>query len=342
MAHLSIGDFAPWFSTPTIRGDPFSLDLLGGQQVLLCCLPSPANPSNDTILEYFLDHNADTFDGVRNSFVGIVNPDETPRKLHECDSLPGIVLLPDESTAIRNLYGVGNEKSPNHPTIFLLNPRLQVVAVFFLAEDLESQLHRILTPLESQRVSKQPAPILVIERVFELGLCKALIEYYTEIGGRPTGFVGIRDGQVQEILDTKVKRRRDVVIEEPTLREAVVSRVQRRIVPEVQKAFQFNADRIERHVVVGYDAEEGGFFRPHRDNASPATAHRRFAVSVNLNAGDYEGGDLRFPEFGPTTYRPPRGGAVVFSCSLLHEATTVTSGVRYAYLPFLYHSKEVG
>ena len=45
---------------------------------------------------------------------------------------------------------------------------------------------------------------------------------------------------------------------------------------------------------------------------------------------------MRFPEFGPTTYRAPTGGAVVFSCSLLHEARPVLSGRRYAFLPFLY------
>jgi len=28
--------------------------------------------------------------------------------------------------------------------------------------------------------------------------------------------------------------------------------------------------------------------------------------------------------------------AIVFSCSLLHEATPVPKGCRYAYLPFLY------
>ena len=59
------------------------------------------------------------------------------------------------------------------------------------------------------------------------------------------------------------------------------------------------------------------------------------AVSINLNA-DYEGGDLRFPEYGSRTYRPPPGGAVVFSCSILHEATAVTRGERFAFLPFLY------
>jgi predicted 2-oxoglutarate/Fe(II)-dependent dioxygenase YbiX len=58
-------------------------------------------------------------------------------------------------------------------------------------------------------------------------------------------------------------------------------------------------------------------------------------VSLNLNA-EFEGGNLRFPEFGRRTFKPPVGGAIVFSCSLLHEATAITNGKRYAFLPFLY------
>jgi predicted 2-oxoglutarate/Fe(II)-dependent dioxygenase YbiX len=107
-------------------------------------------------------------------------------------------------------------------------------------------------------------------------------------------------------------------------------------VPEIQKAFQFRVSRIERHMVACYSAADGGHFRAHRDNTTKGTAHRRFAVSLNLNTGEYEGGKLRFPEFGRHLYEAPAGGAVVFSCSLLHEATAVTSGQRYAYLPFLY------
>ena len=59
-------------------------------------------------------------------------------------------------------------------------------------------------------------------------------------------------------------------------------------------------------------------------------------MSLNLNTGEYEGGLLRFPEFGSQVYTAPAGGAVVFSCSLLHEATPVTRGKRFAFLPFLY------
>ena len=106
--------------------------------------------------------------------------------------------------------------------------------------------------------------------------------------------------------------------------------------PEIARSFQFQATRLERYLVACYAAEEGGHFAPHRDNTTKGTAHRRFAVSVNLNAEDFAGGDLRFPEFGSATYRPPTGGAVVFSCSLLHQALPVTSGRRYAFLPFLY------
>ena len=84
-----------------------------------------------------------------------------------------------------------------------------------------------------------------------------------------------------------------------------------------------------------YDSEEGGFFRPHRDNVVPDMAHRRFAMTLNLNTEDYEGGDLRFPEYGPDLYRPGTGDAVIFSCSLLHEAMDVTKGERFTLLSFI-------
>ena len=93
---------------------------------------------------------------------------------------------------------------------------------------------------------------------------------------------------------------------------------------------------MERYIVACYDANEEGRFRPHRDNTTKGTAHRRFAVSLFLNTGAYDGGFLRFPEFGSGLYSVPTGGAVVFSCSMLHEATTVTRGRRFMFLPFLY------
>jgi predicted 2-oxoglutarate/Fe(II)-dependent dioxygenase YbiX len=106
------------------------------------------------------------------------------------------------------------------------------------------------------------------------------------------------------------------------------------------RAFQYTATRIERWLVACYDSGKegvgGGFFSAHRDNTTRGTAHRRFACTINLNAEEFEGGELRFPEFGSRQYRAPTGGAVIFSCSLLHEAMPVTAGRRYAFLPFFY------
>jgi predicted 2-oxoglutarate/Fe(II)-dependent dioxygenase YbiX len=82
-------------------------------------------------------------------------------------------------------------------------------------------------------------------------------------------------------------------------------------------------------------AKNGGHFRAHRDNTTKGTAHRRFALSLNLN-DDFEGGELSFPEYGPRSYKMPAGCAVIFSGSLLHKVSPVTRGRRYAFLPFLY------
>src|SRR5215208_4582634 len=109
----------------------------------------------------------------------------------------------------------------------------------------------------------------------------------------------------------------------------------RRINLEIEKVHFFKPTRMERYIVSCYAAEDGGHFRPHRDNTTSGTAHRRFAVSINLNH-DFEGGEVRFPEYGPRSYKAPPGGAVVFSCPLLHAVSKVMRGRRYAFLPFLY------
>ena len=117
---------------------------------------------------------------------------------------------------------------------------------------------------------------------------------------------------------------------------ATQERIKRRVVPAIQRAYQFHATRIERHIVACYDAAQGAHFRAHRDNTTLGTAHRRFAITINLNSPEYQGGEIWYPEFGPQKYKAPTGAAIVFSCSLLHEVPPVTRGKRYAFLPFLY------
>lgn len=57
-------------------------------------------------------------------------------------------------------------------------------------------------------------------------------------------------------------------------------------------------------------------------------------MSLNLETDTYAVGELVFTKFGRTLYRPSAGAAVVFSCSLLHEARPVTRGRRFAVFSF--------
>jgi predicted 2-oxoglutarate/Fe(II)-dependent dioxygenase YbiX len=66
-----------------------------------------------------------------------------------------------------------------------------------------------------------------------------------------------------------------------------------------------------------------------------ATAHRRFAVSINLN-DDFDGGGVSFPEYSPRPFKPPAGGALVFSCAMMHAVSPMVRGRRLACLPFVY------
>jgi predicted 2-oxoglutarate/Fe(II)-dependent dioxygenase YbiX len=182
------------------------------------------------------------------------------------------------------------------------------------------------------------APILAVPLVFEDAFCAHLIAQFEAGGGQTSGVMEDVAGKTSEIRDPDVKRRRDFPIADDPLRQEIWARLSRRLFPVIQQSFQFGVTHVERYLVACYEAEDAGFFAAHRDDTTLATAHRRFAVTINLNS-DYDGGDLMFPEFGHRTYRAPPGGAVVFSCSLLHLVTPVLRGRRFAFLPFLHDPK---
>lgn len=116
----------------------------------------------------------------------------------------------------------------------------------------------------------------------------------------------------------------------------ITERLRTRLFPEIQKAFNYPITRHERYRIARYEGERGGERMGHRDNVEPSVAHRRFAVTINLNAEDYEGAELRFPEFSDQLYKPASGTAIVFSCSLLHEVVDMRAGSRFAMLAFLF------
>jgi predicted 2-oxoglutarate/Fe(II)-dependent dioxygenase YbiX len=179
------------------------------------------------------------------------------------------------------------------------------------------------------------APVLILPRVFEPDLCQALMACYDAAGGALSGVMRTEGGRTVGHHDPGFKVRRDHLLDDPSLIARTKDRISRRVVPEMARAYAFCATRLERYLVACYDGTEGGHFAAHRDNTTPGTAHRRFALSVNLNDG-FDGGEVVFPEYGPQGFVPPPGGAVIFSCALLHRVNRVTAGRRYAFLPFLH------
>lgn len=330
------GDPVPWFVGRTEGNPRYVFGSVAGRWVVLCFFRSASEPLAQAALAAVRAWRG-LFDDERICFFGVsADPaDEAGQRLRQ--SLPGIRFFLDGDGAISRLYGVLPAEGPFRPCWLVLDPMLRVAGVFDLAEaEAAMRFVESLPPPSAHAGVEQVAPVLILPRVLEPALCRHLIGLYERHGGRESGFMREVHGRTVLVTDHTHKRRADHVIEDEATRNILRERIVRRLLPEIHKAFQFRATRMERYIVSCYDSATGGHFRPHRDNTTRGTAHRRFAVSINLDAGAHEGGDLRFPEFGSRTYRPPTGGAVVFSCSLLHEATPVTAGRRYAFLPFLY------
>lgn len=197
-------------------------------------------------------------------------------------------------------------------------------------------------PSREARALGHFAPVLYLPKVFEEEFCRTLIQAFERDGGRPSGVYQAQGklGESKAMINQSKKIRRDFLVRDPVLLAGIERRFGRRVVPAIEKAFTRQVTGVEQFKVVRYDGSDGGFFTAHRDNLSKRQAHRRFAMTLNLNTGEYEGGALRFPEYGPDLYAPDAGDAVVFSCSLLHEATPVTKGHRYVLLTFMYDEES--
>jgi predicted 2-oxoglutarate/Fe(II)-dependent dioxygenase YbiX/peroxiredoxin len=325
---LERGDPAPWFRAPAVGGRAdYAFDTVAGRHVLMLFFDSASRPEVQKALSAIANSRS-LFDDVNASFFGVTSDlsDAESGRIHQ--QLPGIRFFVDPERKVSRTYGAASR-----PQWMLLDPTLRVLAMFALDED-EAAIAALRSELDA-RSTDASAPVLMIPNVLPLDLCDQLIAGYETNGGTPSGFMREVEGKTSLVVDDNHKMRRDWEVQNQSLRDLIARHVSRHLKVPVKRAFQFEATRMERYIVACYEAG-AGHFRPHRDNTTKGTSHRRFAVTINLNGDEFDGGDLRFPEFGQRTYRAPKGGAIVFSCSLLHEATPVTRGKRYAFLPFLY------
>jgi len=342
---FQIGDAVPHFQCRSSNNALFHFNTAAGRYMVLSFFGTSSEADSAAVIQHIYTHKSERYNDADLCFFGVTIDPQDEQKIQQ--RVPGLRLFYDfEGAVSRQCRAILNPEAANseikyRPFTLVLDPLLRVIANIPIkpAAEHNAQLEVVLSnlhPLESYSGVKMHAPVLILPRVFEPEFCKMLIGKYEASGGYESGFMREKDGKTVGIYDNNFKRRRDYMVEEQELILAIQTRIAGKLLPEIKRAFQYDVTRMERYLVACYDSETGGFFRPHRDNTTKGTAHRRFAVTINLNREEYEGGNLRFPEFGPAHYTAPTGGAVVFSCSLLHEATPVTKGTRYAFLPFLY------
>ncbi|NIA68985.1 redoxin domain-containing protein [Pelagibius litoralis] len=259
------------------------------------------------------------------------------RALQNSQTLP-FPILADAKAEVYRACGLDPQTIGRSAVTFVLDANLRMVAV--IDGGGATRGAKILTALES--ASEDPAttamaghpPVLVLPRTLTARDCADLIDYWHrpapvwEAEGlnsrgfeQETGDFMVRNKDYGKVLQR--------VVRDGPLQKYLDAKIHRRVMPEIRKAFQTKVSRREEYRIAGYDAAEDGSLGPHRDNPTKETRHRRFTLSVALNAGDFEGGALRFGEYSQQGYRVPTGTAIVWSCTLLHDILPVTAGRRF-------------
>jgi len=332
---FGIGDHSPIFSCPDCEGGLFDLysDVIGQPTVMLFAGADSLDVLSDilppTTAFDFADAQVVTF---------LTGSPENAREAKEAVDWP-YQTAADVNAEITD--GFASLTGIEAPAAYVLDSNQRIAAMIRIDEVgsnlprwLKKQIDNAAHPPCDDLVTGV-APALIVPRVLDPGDCRWLIDLWRR-NEKVEGQVALGETAAtrNDVVKT-FKRREDYVIQDMETEQKVINLVMPRLAPEVSKIFHFENWNIEAFRIGCYKATDKGFFHVHRDDCNPNVKHRKYAVTINLNAGEYKGGDLRFPEYGNQHYRPDTGGAIVFSCSMLHEVVPVTAGERFVLLTFL-------
>lgn len=346
---LDIGDRMPNISGPDQNGGRFSVIMAPPGPFAVLSVPPGDSAAIDAALKAF--DQAVHADGAcrPNAVIAVTGSADQVHgratSLHIRTS-----TLADTRGHLAALFRAGREGQPDNTHtrdgIFAIvtdpDQTIRAVIPFAGIDGFRSEMGRALDEVETAGARAHAhgfAPVLRIPHLLSSAQCRALIATW-ETSHEP-GTVGTT-GRYGESVNKAANRRvcYDHTVRDKVLHGQIVSTIGPRIRDAAQRAFQFDIQCYEPLLIVGYPAGESGFFASHRDNIDPAHMHRRFALTINLNTGEYEGGGIWFPEYADTVYDPPAGDGVVFSCSLLHEAKVVTKGTRFIVSGFMWGAAE--
>ncbi|MDX1978229.1 MAG: redoxin domain-containing protein [Pseudanabaenaceae cyanobacterium bins.68] len=348
---LAPRDPAPLFALPNYDGKNVILRDQAGKPVLLFFYAKNEIAACEQLLLELRDRLSE-FTALNTLVLAISLDSPTEHQQFAQQHRITFALLADHQAKVSQEYGVCyQEIQQDQPSLiytrsfFLLDFNQQIANIFTQANcqnQVQAALDHIRNHLAPQPLVhvQMQAPVLLIPNVFSPEFCRHLINVWETQGHGDSGFMKREGNKTVGYIDHTFKTREDHFVKDEGLKANLDYFMKRRVFPQIKKAFEFDVTRREDYKIASYTSENGGFFRAHRDNTTGGTAHRKFAMTLNLNTEEYEGGYLRFPEYGPYQYRPDTGSAVIFNCSLLHEATDVIKGRRFVLLCFFYGEAE--
>lgn len=348
LTRWDVGDRAPDFQLPDHRGEPLHFyEKMLGKPVVLFFFQGVKEPECKSELTALAALSPEI--AALGADIFAISQDDVAANA-ACAATYGLSfpVLRDPQGKLSALFGIrGRAAGDGSPGdligTFVLDANQRVMKAIRGApgtgSGAGSQAAQALAYLATGAPAREPvyvdtqAPVLILPKVLDDDDCGILIDLWKGSD--------VEEGQVSDaagalLVNRDVKSRRDFFIPNRDPLQAKLGNViGRRVRPEIHKAFNYDVTCFESFRVACYESSRGGYFRPHRDNVTKAQFYRRFAMTLNLNEG-YAGGHLRFPEYGPQLYRPGPGGAVLFSCTLLHEVVDVTAGQRFVLLNFFY------
>ena len=331
------GDRVPNFRLPELEGPVRHFYVaLTGKPIVLAVLSDPGDATQRRMVAELTGIFGEE-PTIADIFVVCAGPPGAVAELGDIAGPLPVLCDAEGRIAGRYLFDSGPHGEPviAAAKIYFLDPNQRVVQMFDAGE--EKAAAAAIAKWQADQCTPEmltaAAPVLLLPNVLPPDLCAELIDRWHHQGTVEGGDAGTYGDDVRQ----EKKRTLDHLIEDEETHNRICDMYMRRITPEITKVFRDETQGyyFDRHVIISYQVEREDFFGVHRDNFTPETRKRTYAISLNLN-DDFEGGELRFPEYGPHLYKMPAGTACVFSCSLLHEALPVTKGQRFALTTFLW------
>ncbi len=335
---LEIGDLMPHFELPNVGGKKHAIEKYVGKPTLLFFM-SFAQLQNDKIFFQAFEEAIFTHSKLDCWIVFVVNASPEAVLEYQTKTKFSHRLWGDKNGEVARALAIASEGQG-----FLLDSKLQIKKLYQDMQSASTAIAMVNDAMSYQQayqkkysqrfIVEEVAPVLMVPNVFLADFCERLIAAF-HAGDSYKGTVGASES---ESYKPSRKIRQDWVVTEPFLSE-IDDKLRRALFPEIERIYGFMPSFRENYKVGLYRADEEGFFYAHRDNFEPSLGYRRIALTINLN-DDYDGGELRFPEYGEHLYRPTQGGAIAFSCSMMHEVKKVTSGNRFMLVGFFHGETE--